>query len=388
MKSRHKRMDKNENRLANWALVTLISVCTVSSLYGNETDTYENRTDGGTSENITFANDMEPQGELPKTSRFYKIHGKDWDKCTPYESLGNKEDAVKNAHLAAFAYQDDVGLYKPKDENGNKSKTKIKRSEAFKETEYTPLSADATRELLKGSGLQVVEKDGMVTIVSPNDKSSNKVRFNATLLKDEAGNIVIAYRGTTMTEARDWWDDAVQALNTKGVAGMPDQYVQAKNLLEAVLQNTDSNTQIVCTGHSLGGGLLTYAMASIDLQDRVTGWTYNPAGLCRSVADELMNNPDLVKKAADKITNIRMDLDPVSFVGYHLGEMYEIKSRPISEKHGMPSMMEHMMNFVGNNGENDDPFNTQPEPSYNGDNTDDIPPDQQGYQGLKPIKLL
>ena len=375
------RMNSCIKKHVSGVLSALVCICAVFAVSGNETSASDNQTDGSASDNITFAKDIEPQGELSKTSRFYKIHGKDWDKCKSYESLGNKDEAVKNAHLAAFAYQDDVGLYRPKDENGSQSKTKLKRSEAFTKTEYSPLSADETRKLLQGSGLQVVEKDGMVTIVSPNDKSSDKVRFNATLLRDEKGNVVIAYRGTTMTEARDWWDDAVQALNTKGVSGMPDQYVQAKKLLEAVLNNTDSNTQIICTGHSLGGGLLTYAMASLDLQNRVTGWTYNPAGLCRSVADELMKDPELVKKAADKITNIRMDLDPVSFVGYHIGEMYEIKSRPISEKHGMPSMMEHMLNFTGDGDGSDDPFDTMSDEH-------DPQPEVQRYQGLKPIKLL
>ena len=181
---------------------------------------------------------------------------------------------------------------------------------------YSRLSA-AEAKALAGSGFNV-GADGTITLPGVAGGSG----FNAMLFKDASGNIVLGFRGTEgLTAPGDLWTDAAQVIGTDGKP--TSQYQAAANLLKNVMANTSGD--IVVTGHSLGGGLANYAMAANDLGGRVTGYTYNAAGLSTETLSYLeKTNPGGIQAASGATTNVRNEGDPVSYVGAHIGVMYEV----------------------------------------------------------------
>lgn len=279
-----------------------------------------------------------------ENDKVYKIHGDnggDTDyKCHSFESeLNTAQQTYADVHsrIASYAYLDDSPAYVSA--NG----VAVERKDAYKGTGYTPLSQGDTEKLIAGSGLKV-DKDGM--IYNPKQKDA----LNAVILKGEKGDVIISYRGTK--EKRDILDDGNQVAVPKLV---PQQYKDASVLLGSVLENTASgkvdgysaNTQITCDGHSLGGGLVLYSMASNEIGDRVVGNTYNSAGLSESTIESL--SEDGVNNAADKITNYRNQLDPVSYVGYVLGPTYQVTTVSEGNKHTVLAdhSIEHLTENIG-----------------------------------------
>lgn len=247
----------------------------------------------------------------------YKIHGDNGGdakyKCHSFETeMPDRSAAVLHAKLATYAYQDGNLGYRYTASDG--TAVELTREQALHETGYTQLDGQAVRRYIpEGTDGLHVDKDGNIT-----GKSADGL--NAVLLQGPRGEIVISYRGTN-PNAQDIVDDAKQAAVAKIV---PQQYKDAALLLQTVMDSTGKETQIVCDGHSLGGGEVTYAMAATDLQNRVTGYTYNAAGLSESTLESLDENR--VLDAAHNIVNVRNQWDPVSYVGYHLGPTYEVKT--------------------------------------------------------------
>lgn len=309
-----------------------------------------------------------------------KIHGKDNSgndiHCHSYEGEidpTKQPTLIEHAMLSSAAYQDGEDAY------GD-----VVRKDAYKETSYTPLSKAETEKYIAGSGLTVkVQTDASgnpvrdsmgneVVTVCGNKSPSEEKAFNAVLFKDAAGNIVISYRGTEFKEIVDIRDDATQFLGLT----VPQQYKDASLLLNAVLANTASeNTEIICDGHSLGGGLVAFAMADNDImmmdadgnpvldengnpKSRVTGNTYNAAGLSDETLDYLVQrnggSTERIKNADGNIVNIRNQFDPVSYFGYHLGETYEVTWASSLENvhtptndHGIEHLTENMISAGG-----------------------------------------
>ncbi len=177
---------------------------------------------------------------------------------------------------------------------------------------YTTVTDKAAFEALvgKNSGFELAP-DG--TIYRPSDPTG----FNAVLYRGPDGGVVLAFRGTE--SASDAIADKEQIQGN-----LPTQYTDAAFLLGRVLENTrEDGTHIDVTGHSLGGGQTQFAMGSNDLEGRVSGYTFNPAGL----ADENKDRLDRDRKidAGNNLTNIRTDGDPVSYVGWHFGEIYDVE---------------------------------------------------------------
>lgn len=279
---------------------------------------------------------------------WYKIHGDNGGeknyKCASFmdELSGNQQkDALKYGYFAKIAYSETA------------EDVRKKLDEAHEDGRC--LSDDGYASLVEGVKLQKImdniKDDGLKltygsdgTIHSERDgKADNgKTKFDAKILtkKDVAGNVtevVIAFRGTQFTNWRDWTDNAKQVANFT-----PRQYKQAAALLEAVLSSEDyKDAKVVCTGHSLGGGLVTYAMASTDLKGRdVMGYTYDAAGISNMVAKSTKH----AIAAKERITNVRAQWDPVSYVGYHLGEMYElgIGTDLVRENHSLDTLIQAM----------------------------------------------
>jgi hypothetical protein len=118
-----------------------------------------------------------------------------------------------------------------------------------------------------------------------------KSGFSATIYRQNGpGEIVIAFRGTELDlqrPSRDHWRDAktdVSArLASEPTSEVPQQYVAAAELARIVRRQ---GVPVVLTGHSLGGGLATYAGNATDLAN-VKIVTFNGA---RSPYTSLWNN--------------------------------------------------------------------------------------------------
>lgn len=282
--------------------------------------------------------------EVRKNDQVYKLHGDNGGntdyECHSFESqMADPSAAVLHAKLATYAYQDgDLG-YRYTAADG--TAVELTREQALHETKYRQLGQADVRKYLKGSRLNV-DAEGNITGQSTDG-------LNAVLLEGPGGEIVIAYRGTN-PNAQDIIDDAKQAAVALIV---PQQYKEAAQLLQAVLANTKPNTQIICDGHSLGGGEVAYAMAATDLQNRVTGYTYNAAGLSESTVESLEKKN--VLDAAAHIVNIRNKWDPVSYVGYHLGPTYEVTTsgpydgdkHTLKNDHSIAHLTENMIAAAG-----------------------------------------
>ena len=305
----------------------------------------------------------------------YKIHGKNGQaakfQCKSFEedlSKNGQYNAVKYGYLGKFSYYG-------KSEYVNS----IKSQAGTDASGYELLSGSELDNILAGTSL--IARDG--SIISKKDErlydkdeqkgkldghaEAGSTRFDAKIFVKRDGkgkiiDVVISYRGTQFKNPRDWWDDVKQA-----AGGVPDQYKQASELLRAVLaSDMFDGAQVVCTGHSLGGGLATYAMADNDLQGRVTGYTYDAAGLSGRTLNSLKSNTDRVIDAAQHITNIRAEKDPVSYIGYHLGEMYEIGigEDSVVKNHDLDKLITAMEDIVfGDSGKEpaNDPFDVDPE---------------------------
>ena len=191
--------------------------------------------------------------------------------------------------------------------------------------------------------------DVSTVMVSGKDEDGLSVRF----FKD-GGTLVLSFRGTA--DGKDIRDDIKQVSH---LAPTPQQYKDAAKVLETVLANYDG--PIVCTGHSLGGGLVQYAMAANNIMDgngnaRVTGYTYNSAGLNGLVTVNSFDETN-AKNASANITGIRSDGDPVSFVGYHLlgdKKMLEVSTEVGPEgEHSIKGLLQNMaasMSVTGKDG--------------------------------------
>ena len=100
--------------------------------------------------------------------------------------------------------------------------------------------------------------------------------FQANLYRSKDGTYYLAFRGTEGPNLADWRCNAEQ-----GLGGLAGQYEQAANLAKLVARSVGPNNRFIVTGHSLGGGLATYAA----LQNSLEAIVFNPASVHSSVAD-------------------------------------------------------------------------------------------------------
>ncbi len=90
--------------------------------------------------------------------------------------------------------------------------------------------------------------------------------FRAIVLQRQGtSNMIVSFAGTEMTSARDWGNNAMQQ-----VMGIAPQYSSAQRVAQL-----EGNVNSVLVGHSLGGGLASYA----SLATNIPAATINPAPL-------------------------------------------------------------------------------------------------------------
>ncbi len=107
---------------------------------------------------------------------------------------------------------------------------------------------------------------------------SPKDGFQAYLYQGSDGTYYLAFRGTELKDFRDIMTDGRQ-----GVGLSDSQYQQAFLLAERVKATLGPGDRLILTGHSLGGGLASYAAIRLGLEAIV----FNPASVHASVADDV-----------------------------------------------------------------------------------------------------
>jgi hypothetical protein len=100
--------------------------------------------------------------------------------------------------------------------------------------------------------------------------------FQANLYRSKDGTYYLAFRGTEGPNLADWRCNAEQ-----GLGGRAGQYEQAARLAASVGMALAPNQRLILTGHSLGGGLASYAA----LHNGLEAIVFNPASVHSSVAD-------------------------------------------------------------------------------------------------------
>lgn len=136
------------------------------------------------------------------------------------------------------------------------------------DVDLSALSADVYNDGYRAAGWRTIEKYDW------------KSGFYATLYQNvyDSTIYVLAFRGTEPTSPKDLSTDASLISNTP-----PTQYKLAKELIDKVLnhpQFKDNKNKLYLTGHSLGGGLASYAHLSANSPSRIEAtYTYNSAGI-------------------------------------------------------------------------------------------------------------
>lgn len=105
--------------------------------------------------------------------------------------------------------------------------------------------------------------------------------------RDANHTIVIGFAGTEIDSPKNWWSDIRQYLGY-----LDPVYVEAAGVLNAVWMGKRhkagfQNAPIIVCGHSLGGGLMQYAVVWMDKPD-ISGYGYNSAGLSSKNIDRLI----------------------------------------------------------------------------------------------------
>ncbi len=215
-----------------------------------------------------------------------------------------KNKAIVMAQLDAAAYKDRAGQYPPS---------------------YEPVTGADLESLVDPGYFKTgaVKQDGVIEFGGG---------FAARIFRNkEDGNLVVAFRGSESSNPGDFLTDWIETDMGQLMGDDTRQYQAAQKLLGDVIRNTEGKKNadgqeihIDVTGHSLGGGLANWAMASNPIGDRVKGWTLNAAGLSEETLAR--TRPELIKQAAANTVNIRNEYDVVSMAGNHVGPLYTVRN--------------------------------------------------------------
>lgn len=186
---------------------------------------------------------------------------------------------------------------------------------AFAEKAYNP------QTYLQRLGLSIHNVNALAIVLGDKDTISGHFSlerelegFIATESSVEESPVVIAFKGTDIFNGRDWKTDYVQAMTCAN-----DTYLEALGLLLYVRETVSSSRTIRVYGHSLGGGLMQFAVSAAT-SGRTYGYGYNSAGLSAGTL-RLIPQPMHI----DKIRHFRVRNDIVMATGEQLGliEQYD-----------------------------------------------------------------
>ena len=163
------------------------------------------------------------------------------------------------------------------------------------------------------NGWEAAGLPGLVCLVDPKRAAFTDVESGfkvSTFVKGK--KLVVVFQGTNPNEAVDWTTDF---FTLKGVKTA--QYQEALLYVGKIIEQAGNNYDIVMTGHSLGGGLATYAALYYDKPAVV----FNAA----PIGSEMLNDiPNLIERKS-RVTNIDMKGDVVSGFGGQSGSVYTLE---------------------------------------------------------------
>lgn len=130
----------------------------------------------------------------------------------------------------------------------------------------------------------------------------------------KSNEIIIAFRGTEITELGDLKADVQNFSNAK-----PEQYQQALDFVAGVLNDVPPGVdKITLTGHSLGGGLASYAA----LYFGANAVVFNGAGLGQGLRANIPQQH--MERQQSLVRNIDLKSDPVTALGGQVGSVYQL----------------------------------------------------------------
>ena len=127
-------------------------------------------------------------------------------------------------------------------------------------------------------------------------------------------NLVIVFKGTNPKNMVDWSTDFFAVMGKE-----PGQYVEALNWVSNAIQRGENlfNFKVTLTGHSLGGGLATFAA----LHCNKPAIVFNPAPMGSGMLSNIKN----LEEKKTLIKNIDMTGDPVSGWGGQIGPIFTLE---------------------------------------------------------------
>jgi murein DD-endopeptidase MepM/ murein hydrolase activator NlpD len=127
-------------------------------------------------------------------------------------------------------------------------------------------------------------------------------------------SLVLIFKGTNPKNIVDWSTDFFAAMGKE-----PGQYAEALNWVGNAIQRGENlfNLRVSLTGHSLGGGLATYAALHFDKPAVI----FNAAPIGPGMLADIQG----MEEKKRKITNIDMTGDPVSGLGGQIGSIYTLE---------------------------------------------------------------
>jgi hypothetical protein len=163
------------------------------------------------------------------------------------------------------------------------------------------------------NGWEAVGLPGLVCLVDPK-KAAFVDPLNgfkvSTFIKGK--KLAVVFQGTNPNELVDWSTDFFTKMGLK-----TGQYQDALNYAGKIIEQAGTNYDIVMTGHSLGGGLATYAALYYDKPAIV----FNAAPM----GSEMLNDIQNLNERKSRVKNIDMKGDVVSGFGGQSGPIYTLE---------------------------------------------------------------
>jgi len=163
------------------------------------------------------------------------------------------------------------------------------------------------------NGWEAVGLPGLVCLVDPK-KAAYEDLVNgfkvSTFVKGK--KLAVVFQGTNPNELIDWTTDIAAKMGLE-----PGQYKDALNYAGQIIEQAGANYEIVMTGHSLGGGLATYAA----LYYGKPAIVFNAAPMGSGMLGDIQN----LNENKSLVTNIDMQGDVVSGFGGQSGTIYTLE---------------------------------------------------------------
>ena len=158
---------------------------------------------------------------------------------------------------------------------------------------------------LEPNGDHLVDNNGNRVEIDPAALEDSASGFRASIYRNDAGQVVVAFAGTDPSEMPDIGADAAQAFGLETA-----QYNKAVDLAKkAEVAFGDGN--VIFTGHSLGGGLASTAALAVD----ATAVTFNSAGPSNDTLRDLGFSPNETRNELEDSGQVRhyiVDGDPLN----------------------------------------------------------------------------